>query len=160
MGSNAEKLLIDLLNDESGDDVELLSRVDHYLHACCKGCGCEGLPKPITRIDHLLYELSEKLGNKIVYGITRTDDQNTMKIPEGKDNFILQVAGEEHQQMFVCTVIKLPNAAAVVFDFGNSYCANTPDQVFLRHDKTTGTVSFSLADMFFKINTDYIYAAW
>lgn len=159
MDSKNEIQLTALLNDDVAD-VEIISRVDKYLKACCEGCGCEGLPESITRKDHLLYELAEKLGNKIAYGTTRTDDQNTIQIPVGKDNFILQVAGEEHQQMFVCTVIKLPNNAAIVFDYGNSYCANTPEQVFLQHDKTTGEVSFSLADMFFKTDTDYIYAAW
>lgn len=159
MGSRTEKQLKALLNDTTAD-VDLISRVDKYLNACCEGCGCEDLPEPITRIDHLLYELAEKLKNKFVYGTTSTDDQSKMQIPEGKDNFILQVSGEEHQQMFVCTVIKLPNNAAIVFDYGNSYCGNTPEQVFLQHDKLTGTISFSLADMFFKTNTDYIYAAW
>lgn len=159
MESRTENQLNALLNDTTAE-VDLISRVDKYLSACCEACGCEGLPEPISRIDHLLYELAEKLKNRFSYGTTRTSDQSAMQIPEGKDNFILQVAGEEHQQNFVCTVIKLPNNAAIVFDFGNSYCANTPAQVFLQYDKTTGTVSFTNDEMFFKINTDYIYAAW
>lgn len=157
--SNIEQMLNALINGET-IDIEPQSRVEQYLLNCIEECGCENLPEPISRIDALLYSLAEKLGNQIVYGTTRTDDKNTIKIPDGKDNFILQVAGEEHQQTFVCTVIKLPNNAAIVFDFGNSYCASTPEQVFLQHDKTTGTVSFSNETMFFKENTDYIYAAW
>ena len=68
--SKSEKLLNAILNDDATPDVEIISRIDKYLSACCEKCGCEGLPTPITRIDHLLYELAEKLktttsGNKL-----------------------------------------------------------------------------------------------
>lgn len=159
MSSRNEEQLNALLNDTVAD-VEITSRVDAYLKACCEGCGCEGLPTPITRKDELLYQLVEKISNRVKYGTTSTTDAHTITIPSGKNNFILQVSGEEHQQMFVCTVMLLPNNAAVVFDYGNSYCANTPEQVFIAYDKTTGTIRFSMADILFKTNTNYIYAAW
>lgn len=41
--------------------VEPLSKNELYLSACCEGCGCTGLPEPLTRKEHLLYELAEKL---------------------------------------------------------------------------------------------------
>ena len=68
--SKSEKLLNAILNDDATPNVEIISRIDKYLSACCDKCGCEGLPTPITRIDHLLYELAEKLktttgGNKL-----------------------------------------------------------------------------------------------
>lgn len=159
MTSKTEKQLNALLNDTVAN-VDLVSRVDKYLNACCEGCGCEGLPTPETRIDELLYQLANKIANSVKYGTTSTTDAHTITIPSGKSNFILQVAGEEHQQMFVCTVILLPNNAAVVFDYGNSYCANTPEQVFLKYEKETGTIQFLMADILFKTNTNYIYAAW
>lgn len=157
--SNIEQMLVALINGET-INIYPQSRVEKYLLNCIEECGCENLPEPISRIDVLLYTLAEKISNKILYGTTRTDDQTKIVIPEGKDNFILQIVGEEHQQNFVCTVLKTPINAAVVFDFGNSYCASTPEQVFLQHDKTTGTVSFSNESMFFKENADYTYAAW
>lgn len=159
MLSRSEEQLKALLNDTVAD-VDVVSRVDKYLKACCEGCGCEGLPTPITRKDQLLYQLAQKLGNGVKYGTTSTTDAHTITIPAGKNNFVLQVAGEEHQQMFVCTVILLPNNAAIVFDYGNSYCASTPEQVFLKYEKETGTIQFLMADMLFKTNTNYIYAAW
>lgn len=160
MSSRNEEQLIALLNDTVAD-VEIISRVDKYLQACCDGCGCEGLPTPITRKDELLYQLAAKLANDgVKYGTTSTTNANTITIPSGKNNFILQVAGEEHQQQFVCTVILLPSNAAVVFDFGNSYCASTPEQVFINYNKETGTIAFSNEGMVFKTNTNYIYAAW
>lgn len=159
MSSRVEEQLNALLNDMVAD-VDLISRVDKYLHACCEGCGCENLPEPVTRIDELLCQLAEKLGDGIKYGTTSTTDAHKITIPSGKNNFILQVSGEEHQQMFVCTVILLPNNAAIVFDYGNSYCATTPEQVFLKYEKETGTIQFLMADMLFKTNTNYIYAAW
>lgn len=62
MKSKTDKQLEALLNDTTVE-VDLISRVDKYLHACCEACGCEGLPEPITRIDHLLYELVEKISH-------------------------------------------------------------------------------------------------
>lgn len=38
-----------------------LSKNELYLDACCEGCGCTGLPEPLTRKEQLLYELAEKL---------------------------------------------------------------------------------------------------
>ena len=71
MTSRNEEQLMALLND-TVTDVEIISRVDEYLSACCEGCGCEDLPDPITRKDKLLYQLAAKLedgggvgGNKL-----------------------------------------------------------------------------------------------
>ena len=60
MPSREEELLIALLNGETVD-FEPRSRVEAYLKNCCEGCGCDGLPAPITRVDALLYALVEKL---------------------------------------------------------------------------------------------------
>lgn len=59
--SNEERLLKALLNGVPPDNVEIISRVDKYLSACCEKCGCDGLPEPVTRIDHLLYDLAARL---------------------------------------------------------------------------------------------------
>lgn len=58
--SNEEKLLTAILSDTHADNVDIISRVDEYLQACCLKSGCTGLPTPITRIDTLLYQLAAK----------------------------------------------------------------------------------------------------
>lgn len=60
MPSNFEKLLQALLNGETVD-IQPHSRMEAYLKNCCEGCGCDGLPEPVTRADALLYALAEKL---------------------------------------------------------------------------------------------------
>lgn len=62
MASKTELFLNALLEDETVE-VDLISKVDYYLHACCEGCGCEGLPEPTSRVDELLYQLAEKLSH-------------------------------------------------------------------------------------------------
>lgn len=62
MESKNEEQLIALLNDTTAD-VDIISRVDKYLKACCEGCGCENLPEPLTRKDELLYALVDKLSH-------------------------------------------------------------------------------------------------
>lgn len=58
--TNIEQLLTALLNGETLDIVPR-TRVEAYLKNCCEGCGCDGLPEPLTRADALLYALAEKL---------------------------------------------------------------------------------------------------
>lgn len=48
-------------NNEPNIEATPETRIEKYLHACCEGCGCAGLPEPETRIDDLLYQLAEKL---------------------------------------------------------------------------------------------------
>ena len=60
MASNFEELLQALLNGETVD-IQPRSRMEAYLKSCCEGCGCDGLPEPVTRADALLYALSDKL---------------------------------------------------------------------------------------------------
>lgn len=61
--SNIEDFLTAILNDEHLTAVDIISRMDKYLKACCTGEGCEGLPQPQTRADVLLYELADKLSH-------------------------------------------------------------------------------------------------
>ncbi len=60
MANDQEKLLVALINGETVD-FEPNTRVEAYLKNCCEGCGCDGLPPPVTRTDALLYALAEKL---------------------------------------------------------------------------------------------------
>lgn len=87
--TNAEKLLYAVLNGEATpDDVEIISRIDKYLSACCNRCGCAGLPEPVTRIDKLLYELAAELhetsgGNKLPIILGGQAEQLTAEDLEG-----------------------------------------------------------------------------
>lgn len=58
--TKVEELLNALINGETLD-IEPRTRVEAYLKNCCEGCGCDGLPTPITPTDALLYALAEKL---------------------------------------------------------------------------------------------------
>ena len=59
--SNEEILLNAILSDTHVDNIEIISRVDEYLQACCLKSGCDDLPTPVTRIDVLLYQLAAKM---------------------------------------------------------------------------------------------------
>ena len=72
MPSREEQLLTALLNGETVY-FEPRSRMEAYLKNCCEGSGCDGLPAPITRVDALLYALSEKLAGGV----------NTLEAAEG-----------------------------------------------------------------------------
>lgn len=62
MASRNETQLTALLNNTE-TEVEIISKVDQYLKACCEKCGCQNLPEPVTRKDNLLYELADKLSH-------------------------------------------------------------------------------------------------
>ena len=56
-----EEFLTALLNGNT-ENITPQSRVEQYLLNCVKGCGCDGLPMPKSRLDALLYALADKVG--------------------------------------------------------------------------------------------------
>lgn len=59
--SNEEILLTAIISDTHVDNIEIISRVDEYLQACCLKSGCKDLPTPVSRADVLLYSLAAKM---------------------------------------------------------------------------------------------------
>jgi hypothetical protein len=55
-----EEFLTALLNGNT-ENITPQCRVEQYLLNCVKGCGCDGLPIPKSRLDALLYVLAYKL---------------------------------------------------------------------------------------------------
>lgn len=59
MNEIVEELITAILDDESVAFTPN-SRMEEYLTKCLEGGGVEGLPKPISRLDILLYQLCDK----------------------------------------------------------------------------------------------------
>lgn len=80
-----EKLVTALLNGES---VTITPNTDfeRYLIACIEGSGTEGLPTPNSRMDVLLYQLAEKIGNGDI-GVAPADGTQTyiLRTPAGEE---------------------------------------------------------------------------
>lgn len=65
--SKIENLLEDLINGRTSE-IEPKTRVEAYLKACCERCGCGSVPTPITRIDSLLYRLTDEMTRTVYNG--------------------------------------------------------------------------------------------
>ena len=60
--SRTEEMLTAIIEGKTVD-FEPRSRAEQYLKNCIDKCGCDGLPAPRSRMEALLYELSEELAN-------------------------------------------------------------------------------------------------
>ncbi len=96
-----------------------MSRIDEYLINCCEGCGCDGLPKPISTTDKLLYHLAEKLAN-IGGGGGAQSDWNAKEGAAG------HVLNRTHYTEIVDTELASgEHTSAYIADYG-CFCCSVP----------------------------------
>ncbi|MGA4517409.1 hypothetical protein ACPA0F_09080 [Solibacillus silvestris] len=83
--SKVTELLQAILDDAEIEDFDPKTRTEAYLRACCKRCGCAGLPTPITVQGALLYALAEKMATPdIEVEALSVTENGTYTADEGK----------------------------------------------------------------------------
>lgn len=132
---NVKKLLTALINGEKVD-IKPRSRIEAYLKNCCEGCGCDGLPAPITETDALLYALAEKLAG----GGSGGAEVKTCNVTFKRGEFSF---GDPKITYYACSRLvngKIENVSeGAVYGNGDSVAVIEPNKPFTLENVVCGT---------------------